>query len=242
MDLVKDLQMKTSDTVCKAARSLLGKRSQRFFVGLVCLGLILITAGCRFPFKPSATRSDVSPLELKKYRDAVDVYNSRDYEKSAHQFEAIREATANPEMSRMALYGLACSRLMSANSPQDYQQALGLWDTWVKCAPHQSRPENPVLFAPVIREKMIFSQIPLGAEGAVDTREQTEPAWLLARANQQLQRMKQQLEEACKNIDLRDKKIKALEKEISRLNEQISAFEKIDQKIQTKKNAIPSAE
>lgn len=220
----------------------MGKNPQRFFMGLACLSLVMIASGCRFPFKPSATRSDLSPLELKAYQDAVDVYNARDYKKSAHQFETIRETTANPKMSRMALYGLACSRLMSADSPDEYQQALSLWDTWLKCAPRQSSSENPILFAPVIREKMIFSQIPLGAEGAVDSQDQTAPAWLLARANQQLQRIKKQLEEAGKSIDVRDKKIKALEKEISRLNEQISAFEKIDQKIQTKKNAIPSAD
>jgi hypothetical protein len=242
MELVKDPQMKTSDRVLKTARSLLVTHSQRFIMGLVCLGLMMILGSCHFPFKPSATRSGVSPVEFKKYLDAVYVYDARNYEKSANQFEAIREQTANPEMSRMALYGLACSRLMSADSPQEYQQALSLWDTWVKCAPRQGSSENPVLFAPVIKEKMIFSQIPLDAEGAIDTHDQTAPAWLLVRADQQLQRMKKQLEEASKCIDSRDKKIKALEKEISRLNEQINAFEKIDQKIQTKKNAIPSAD
>jgi hypothetical protein len=50
------------------------------------------------------------------------------------------------------------------------------------------------------------------------------------------------LDTAGQNLESRDKKIKTLEKEIERLNEQIKAFESIDQKIQKKKNAIPSAE
>ncbi|RJQ66501.1 MAG: hypothetical protein C4519_25370 [Desulfobacteraceae bacterium] len=214
---------------------------QRLTIGLVCLGLIMVTGGCLFPFRerPAGPQAGSSPVELKNYIAAVDLYHTRDYEKSARQFESIREQTANPEMSRMALYGLTCSRLMSANTLEEYKEALNLWDSWMQYAVGHPNYENPALFAPVLKEKMIFSYVPVSSEGESDPR---MPDRLLAGANQELKRVKKQLDEAGKTIDLKDKKIKALEKEISRLNEQISAFEKIDEKIQKKKNAIPSAD
>lgn len=224
------------------AKTLSEHRLRHIALVLVCMGCIVIPEGCRFPLsvKPAIQQSALSPVELKNYRNAVDVYTASDYKKAARQFESIREQTADPVMFRMALFGLACSRLMSADSIEEYQNALNLWDTWVKCAPLQRKSEDPLLFAPFIKEKMIFSPIARGAERTDSAN--APAARLLSGSPGDMQRVKAQLEDAARSIDLRDKKIKELEKEISRLNDQINAFEKIDQKIQKKKSAIPSAD
>jgi hypothetical protein len=185
----------------------------------------------------------LSPSEAKKYEDAVNAYKAKAYEQSANRFAAIREQTANPTMARMALYGLACARLMLADTPKKYQDAIALWDTWVQCAPSKTENENPTLLAPLLANKMIFSNIPLDGEAvAVTEPAPSVPQWFVVRANQEIQRLKAQLDTAGQNLESKDKKVKTLEKEIERLNEQIKAFESIDQKIQKKKNAIPSAE
>jgi hypothetical protein len=211
---------------------------------LVCLGMVVAT-GCNWRglFRPTVMESGLVPSEAKKYEDAVNAYKLKAYEQSANRFAAIREQTANPAMARMALYGLACARLMLADTPKKYQDAIALWDTWVQCAPSKTEFENPTLLAPLLSDKMIFSHIPLDGESvAVTEPAPAVPQWFVVRANQELQRLRNQLDTAGQNLESRDKKIKTLEKEIERLNEQIKAFESIDQKIQKKKNAIPSAE
>jgi hypothetical protein len=215
-------------------------RSGRFLQQLMILFLgsmlVMVTGGCRLPLlAKSAPLSDVPLSELISYKDAVDIYEAGEYGKSALQFESIRKTTSSAVLSRMALFGLACSRMMSAETPETFQEALSLWEGWVQSAPpHRQDVENPALLTPLIRKKTIFSY------GI--TQDRKLPTWLLEMADQEMQNLRRQLEEAGRGIDARDKKIKTLEKEILRLNEQISAFETIDQKVQKRKHAIPSAE
>jgi hypothetical protein len=170
---------------------------------------------------------------------------SAKYGEAAQAFDAIREQTNDPGVARMALYGLACSRLMTADDPQAYHDALALWNAWVQCANTDDGPyrESPRLLAPVIQDKMLFSHIPLVAADASDGEAgQMVPRWLVVEANRELQKMKQRLTDEQQKSSNREKKIESLEKEIMRLKQQIKAFETIDQKIQKKKNAIPSAD
>jgi TolA-binding protein len=220
----------------------------RFLVVLAGLALCMIAgvAGCRMPGQ-SRPALDVgpSPVELKKYDDAVAVYLSAKYGEAAQAFDAIREQTNDPGVARMALYGLACSRLMTADDPQAYHDAVALWNAWVQCANKDNGPyrESPRLLAPVIQDKMLFSHIPLVAADASDGEVgQMVPRWLVVEANRELQKMKQRLTDEQLKSSNREKKIESLEKEIMRLKQQIKAFETIDQKIQKKKNAIPSAD
>lgn len=214
----------------------------RILLLLTFIVFSLTAEGCQgnWPFEPKVLDSGVSPNEMKKYSEAVNAYQAGDYDAADKRFAAIREQTANPTTSRMALYGLACTRLMKARTPEDYRQALALWQTWVQCAPKKHDKENPSLLDPVIERKMVFSLIPLKGDKITDSEDPGR--WFMLRANNELQKMKFQLENAQQSIENRDLKIKALEKEISRLNEQIKALETIDQKIQKKKNSIPSAD
>jgi flagellar motility protein MotE (MotC chaperone) len=212
------------------------------YLVIALIGSMIVVSGCRFPLgeKPQGPLSAVPTVELISYTDAVSAYNAKEYEKSAQRFESLRQQTTSALMARKALYGLACSRLMAAESPEAYREAIALWERWIKAAPQRQDSENAALLAPVIREKMIFSYLPAAPDKS--DAERPMPAWFLALINQEVQRLQKQLDEAGKGIDTRDKKIKTLEKEISRLNEQINAFETIDQKIQKRKHAIPSAD
>lgn len=210
---------------------------------LICFILGVSASGCRLPWanSPAVLDAGMSPAESKKYHQAVDAYLAGDYQNAGTGFATIREQTANPAAARMALYGLACSRIMTAVTPKDYREALALWDTWVQCAQNRHDRENPILLKPIMRDKMIFSQVPLNNGSGVDTG-QSNFRWFMFRANGELERVKRQLETARQGIEVRDERIVSLKKEIDRLKKQINAFEKIDQKIQKKKNAIPVAD
>jgi len=216
----------------------------RMLCCLVCFGVILST-GCRgtWPFKRTQVVSQPSPEAKKQYNQAVDAYMDKQYRLAAERFEAIRQQTPDKRFALMALYGAACSRLMAANTPQEYDDALVLWDKWVKHVPSQYGYEDPTLFDPLIKNKMIFSNIPMTPEktGDVDI-DATVPRWLLIKSKEELDRLKAELEMAQQNLEKRQKKIHTQEKEIGELKGQIKALETIDQKIQKKKNAIPSTD
>jgi hypothetical protein len=167
----------------------------------------------------------------------------KQYDLAAERFEAIRQQTTNKRFALMALYGLACSRLMAADSPGEYQEALILWDNWIQHVPDSCAYEDTALFDPLIRNKMLFSNIPMTAdkEGIIDL-DATVPRWLFIRSQQELNRLNAETEIARQNLEKRQKQIQSLEREIDELKRQIKALETIDQKIQKKKNSIPSTD
>lgn len=212
-------------------------------IALVMLFLVAAIAGCRFPGQARPVLEvGPSPVELEKYNEAVAVYLDADYTSAAEMFNTMREQTTGPIVARMALFGLACSRLMTADDPQSYHDALALWNTWVQCASRDEDRESPLLLAPVIQDKMLFSHIPLEGEAGAEAKEEPNiPRWFMVQASKELKRVKRKLADNQQRIIYRDKRIKALEEEIARLKKKIKAFETIDQKMQKKKNAIPSA-
>ncbi len=204
-----------------------------------------MTGGCRFPWphQPAKVESHPSPAAIDQYRQAMTSYQTGDYELAAKRFAAIREQTPDSDFARMALYALACSRIMVAQTPEEYHMALLLWQRWTESAPDDFESENPVLLNPLMKKKMIFSNIPLTPDEAGEIEPgPAVPRWLLIQTKQELERLQKQLEKTERTLKKRQDKIKALQKEIGGLKHQIKALETIDQKIQKKKDAIPSVD
>lgn len=213
-------------------------------VFLICLGVVMIT-GCNdfWLFRPTRITSHPSAEAKRQYNQAVAAYMDKQYALAAERFEAIRQQTTNKRFALMALYGVACSRLMAAESPEEYHEALILWDNWIQHVPDTCAYEDSALFDPLIKNKMLFSNIPMATneQNNIDL-DATVPRWLFIRSQQELNRLKTEADMAQQTLDRRQKKIQTLEKEIDELKRQIKALETIDQKIQKKKNAIPSTD
>jgi hypothetical protein len=205
----------------------------------------VVLMACHLPWRKNAMiiKNEPLPAILKKYHLAIETYEKGAYDEACIQFEAVRMSTTDKVMARKALFGLACARLMAAQTPDAYKNALELWETWVAGAPRVWDRENPLLLAPLIKEKLLVSNIPL--TGDLATKEEKSnfvPRWLLVTTHQELSKYKERLAEEARNAQQSQKKIVSLEKEIKLLKAQIKALETIDQKIQKKKNAIPSAD
>jgi len=207
--------------------------------------IVLFTAGCNgnWLIKPSPVVSQPSADAKREYRQAIATYKSGQYSEAAKQFDALREQATDKRFALMALYGAACSRLMAARTPREYNDAMILWDRWVDHVPDTCDYENSTLFDPLIREKMIFSNIPLTPQAPSEAKaDDGVPRWLLMKSREELDRLKNELDTTQQAAEKREKKIQELEKEIAELKGQIKALETIDQKIQKKKNAIPTTD
>ena len=215
---------------------------------VVCLLIslaLLVYGGCRFPWPPQKEDavSQPSPAALKKYRQAVAAYEAEEYAIAEKRFIELRKRTMDKGLARMALYGLACTRLIMAKTPQAYRQALALWGNWVQLTENDYNRESPILLDPLIQKKMLFSNIPLTQTGNGEKdSDQMVSKWLVINAAKELERLNVKLAATKDTSQKRKKRIGALERQIAELKRQIKALETIDQKIQKKKSAIPSAD
>lgn len=211
---------------------------------MICLSLLLLN-GCRdsWPFTPAKVDSAPSPAVMQQYRQAIAAFQKKEYLEAITSFEAIRTQTRDKRFALMALYGLANARLMAAETPEEYNNALLLWQNWIENAPTTYDYENPTMIDALIQEKMLFSNIPLSTEQTKETEQDSMVSrWLLIESKLELDRVRSELSIAKRSLEKRQKKIRENEMEIAELKRQIKALEAIDQKIQKKKNAIPSAD
>ncbi len=200
--------------------------------------------GCRNPWQahPERTAPKPSAHILDLYDQGLLAYQAGSYEKAAEFFDAVRHQTQDGKMARMALYGLACSMIMAAETPEAYYQALVLWRSWVSNAPLHSDTENPLLFEPLIERKMLFSRIPLTQDESDKVDDDAIPRWVHIKVKRELEALENKVIKTEQELQQKSKLVESQEKEIKKLKQQIKALETIDQKIQKKKNAIPSTD
>jgi TolA-binding protein len=225
-------------------------------LGFICISLFFV-GGCagNWPFGFSNTEPQISMEEARQYRQAIAAYQKTAYDEAAQSFEHLWMQTRDKRLARMALYGLACSKLMTAETPEAYADAVRLWQEWVDRAPENVNYENPVLADALIKEKMLFSNLPLtGTVGTADKVDKADTAdeavaqepmvskWLFIQTKLELDRLRGELEATQQKLDKKQKLIQARERTIDELKRKIKALETIDQKIQKKKDAIPSAD
>lgn len=200
--------------------------------------------GCRFPWTPVPVEhealSSPQPQLLKMYHQAVTAYQAAQYGVAAKRFAAVQAKAVDSDMANSASFGLACTRLMAAETPRQYHEAVALWDAWVETAPGGFEKANPVLMVPLVKEKMLFSNIPLTPDGRGDVAASPKVSqWLVINAAKEIARLKSKLDSDDQSTAKLKGRIAILEKEMAKLRKQIKALETIDQKIQKKKHATP---
>jgi TolA-binding protein len=220
---------------------------KRFFNFLVCvlMGILIFTVvSCRQPWQvhPERVAPKVPDRMIDLYDQAMLAYRDGSYIEAAELFNKIRQQTDDGKTARMALYGLACSSIMAAETPEAYYLALLLWRSWAQNAPAHTEHENPLLFKPVIDKKMLFSRIPLGQDESDKVEDDTVPVWVHIKVKREMEALEKKVTNTEHTLQQQNKMIESQEKEISKLKQQIKALETIDQKIQKKKNAIPSTD
>lgn len=118
---------------------------------VLCLALILAVPGCvgRLPHQREVPK--VSPQEaLAPLTPAMEAYQEGDYDRAADLFLTLSLVTSDPVLARKALYGLACSRLATAESEADMNEALEIWNRWASLAVPSLDIEDPRLLTPVL--------------------------------------------------------------------------------------------
>jgi hypothetical protein len=182
---------------------------------------------------------------------ALSIYESGDFRKAAEHFQLLWTTAIDPAVKREALHGLACSRLVLANKPEEFDTARELWRQW-KYSGGPGCPENDrVLYGPVM-EKW-FATDYCGELCDQMEEEETPVLTLLcpevalpvesyygayAEATAQNAELRKRLKQRENEIRTLRQQASKMEKAVNALKDQIAAIEEIHQEINEKKKGI----
>ncbi|MDO9632328.1 MAG: hypothetical protein Q7I92_10560 [Humidesulfovibrio sp.] len=188
------------------------------------LVFLLGLAGCSL-FAPRMGDGQPPQDPQADYALAVDSYLAGQYEKAASIFQRLSGDVAAPLLARKAYFGLACSRLAMAKTPEDLREGLSIWNTWVQMTPEGLPSEDPRLITPLLPRLAASSSQsspPLLSVGEIDSE--------LARSK----RLAGCQEETGKTKDLLRRKTA----EAEALRSQLNALERLHQEISHKKKGL----
>ena len=83
---------------------------------------------------------------VKAFEEAIQAFQRKDYGKAVAFFEALSEEATDERVARSALYGLAVTRLIVATTPEEFKNALNLWECWKRQVPEGVSGEDPRMF------------------------------------------------------------------------------------------------
>jgi predicted RNase H-like nuclease (RuvC/YqgF family) len=122
----------------------------------ICLIFLCISVfwGCA-DFKKEQVKKTKIPSQTHEWKTLINGYEAfkqGKYENAAHIFGYLHEPEGKGRINRLALYGLACSRLIAADNGQELNEAFKLWDQWAESFSPDPGTEDPNMLKPVLNE------------------------------------------------------------------------------------------
>ncbi len=208
---------------------------------LYCLYLMLILlvglglSACNtVPKPPPSGGNDVyRESELKAWEEGVQAFEDGDYEKARVVFEVLTESAETESMRSKAFFALASTRLILAQTPEEFNEAMSVWACWSRQLPDEMREEDPRMLTPFLQR--------LTAPGAPETnltKSRAPVKKIIVYSNpggckELLQAKEKELERIRSRLETR-------EREIRRLKHQIDSLEAIHLKFQERKQGASS--
>lgn len=197
------------------------------------------------------------------------LFKEGNYSAAESVFENLQE-TGNPDVIRPALYGLACSRFMLAESKEEFLDAVEILELWRRISPVSLEQEDPRMLLSIFTE----GTFPRDSNNEAAGPKASEERFLMwffdyeerikalkeqvASLDMMITSCEEQNEDAMaemqtvmvemeaaneslkETLKAKEEAARALAGELSKLREQIKTFETIDQEIQEKKQGISS--
>jgi hypothetical protein len=138
--------------------------TQRNFLVLVAIILLVIAAAPQLSTavennQPTA-QSIRRDVEMEALQNGMKAFDAGQYEQAQNTFEMLSDVAKNPDIRRRALFGLASTRLVLADSSEAYNSAVATWEKWAAEAKPAKDREDPRMLTPfflrlqsAIREK-----------------------------------------------------------------------------------------
>jgi len=152
-------------------------------------------------------------------------FQNNDYKKALEIYRMLSQLAQNENIRRKSLYGLACTRLVLAKSPEELSESIVLWDVWSQLEFAETKDEYPILLRPLLLQKELPKKINTESKKPVKKPD----------VNVSLKKM---VTARDKEILLLKNRIENMDKEIKKLKHQLSSLEAIDKNINQKMTEI----
>ncbi|MDZ7833636.1 MAG: hypothetical protein U5L07_17965 [Desulfobacterales bacterium] len=182
-----------------------------FFQFLLAILFLFVLSGCAIFEKEDPEKIPSATHEWKTLMNGYDAFEQKNYENAADIFGYLYKLDTKSRISRLAFYGLACSRLIMADNAKEFNRALELWHEWADSFPPDLDAEDPRMLEPLLTE-----------------------------LKASLQEKDRRLEEKENKIDALNEKMEAMQEKINTLTHQLKELEAIDQQIKKRKKEITS--
>jgi hypothetical protein len=199
-----------------------------------CLMLILVAglglSACSMVRKPSPAEGNPihAENELKTWKEGVHAFDDGDYDEARVVFEVLTESAENQILRRKAFFALSSTRLVQAQTPEEFSEAMSIWACWSRQLPGDLSEEDPRMLTPFLQRLT-----PPGAPEPHLSQSQTPVKKIIVYNNSG--GCKDLIQAKEKEIDRIKSKLEAREKEIRRLKHQIDSLEAIHLKYQERK-------
>ncbi len=181
---------------------------------------------------------------------AMALYDDDDFQRAAEHFQLLWTTATDPAVKKEALHGLACSRLVLADKPEEFDTARELWRQW-KYTTGPGIPENyRVLYGPVMEKwfsteycgplcPQIEEETPVPPLSCPEIALPVESYYgAYAEAAAQNTELRNRLKKRENEIRTLQQQASKMEKAVKALKSQIAAIEEIHQEINEKKKGI----
>jgi hypothetical protein len=226
--------------------SLLPKKVHRLSAILILIVVWLLFGGC---VKSTQMFDDLKvrlrlEADFKTLEKGFEAINKAQYAAAEDLFQELGTSSGSQLIRRRALYGLAVTRLMTADSNAQFQEALLTWRQWRQSDFRETAWEDPALLEP-----FLMCKFPPDSYEGVSAANSGTCRHAVARSLYEEALKKAESDE--KSLEVLKRKYEALkaekesiaktrDSEIQTLKDKIKALEAIDQKIQQKKTEISS--
>ncbi len=180
----------------------------------------------------------LSEAELRVWREGLEDFRSGNYTKAMAVFEFLSETAEDNELCRKAVYALACTRLILAQTPDELNEAMALWDCWSRQAPPEAKAEDPRMIEPFL-DRLVLPQV---AEPSLHkiSKPKKKPIFKIDLVNRDLLVYKNLLETKAREFERTKARLEQREREVRRLKQQIETLEAIHLKFQEKQKEVSS--
>ena len=200
---------------------------------MICCGLSL-SACVHIPEVQPAKESTLNhDAAWNAWEEGLAAFQRGDYRTAQKYFEGVSKRALDETLRRKGLYGLACTRLVVAQTPDEYNAALNLWELWNQMAPPELVGEDPRMVAQLLPRLYPTELTKISPASEVpppgSSRSSATPAVRVVKDKE----CEKQLRES-------ERELQRLKRQIRTLRLQIEALEAIHRKIQEKKKEVSS--
>lgn len=183
----------------------------------------------------AAAASEQSSARLE---EAMAYFRKAEYGQALAIFEDLSRTATDEPLRRKALYAQGCTRLILAQTAEDYSSALALWQSWSRLAP-PGDDEDPRMLSPILeRISPTLPPEPKGSSASQPLKPRKKAGSIYV--NKDLATYRSTLENRERELERVKTRLESREREVRRLKQQIESLEAIHLKFQERQKEVSS--